>query len=70
MNCKLKEIGILNNSLQAWWLVNPQLKEEAWVAEVSKVHNLQLEKMEEETVKTEQDHHFKEEILQIMEPDE
>ena len=69
-NCKLKEIGILSNSLLAWWLVNPQLKEEAWVVEVSKAHNLQLERTTEETVKTEQDHLFKEEILQIMEQDE
>ena len=41
MNYKLKEIGISNNSLQEWWLVNLQLNVEVWEAEVSKVLNLQ-----------------------------
>jgi len=41
MNYKLKEIGISNNSLQEWWLVNLQLNVEVWEAEVSKALNLQ-----------------------------
>jgi hypothetical protein len=53
--------------------VNLQINVEAWEAEVSKALNLHKEKMVpsvEGTVKTDKDHHFKVEILQITELDE
>ena len=71
MNCKLKEIGILSNSLREWWPMNLQPNVEAWEAEDSKDHNLQLEKMEWKVVETAKMKldllSLKVETLQIME---
>ena len=60
MNCKHKEIGILNNSLLEWWQVNLQINVEAWEEEVSKALNLLKERkamlQAAETVRMEWNH--------------
>ena len=77
MNCKLKVIGISNNSLLEWWQVNLQINVEAWEAEDSKALNLHKEKkamlLAVEIVKMEWSHLWWEELLQttvVLEQDE